>query len=103
MSAGNYSVLIGGKPWANADKSDLIRVSRTLNAAAVAEVHIGGYSPGVGWDLDIPKVGAALALKISEGTEKPASVFVGEVVGLEVFGSAHLGGWLSEQWIAHET
>ena len=87
MSAGNYSVLIGGKPWANADKADLITVSRTLNAAAVAEVHIGGYSPGVGWDLDIPKVGAALALKISEGTEKPASVFVGEVVGLEVFGS----------------
>lgn len=87
MSAGNYSVLIGGKPWANADKADLIRVSRTLNAAAVAEVHVGGYSPGVGWDLDIPKVGAALVLKISEGTEKPVSVFVGEVVGLEVFGS----------------
>ena len=40
MSAGNYSVLIGGKPWANADKADLITVSRTLNAAAVAEVRI---------------------------------------------------------------
>lgn len=88
MTTATFKLTIAGAEWATAEKAELIRISRTVNAAAVAEIHIGGYSPTVGWNLVIPKVDDEVEIKLAASMQDaPKSVFKGWVIGLEVFGS----------------